>query len=78
METLISSSVLLLLPVVLALTQFAKLYIPNKYAPIAALAFGIAGACLFPAASIALTIVSGIILGLTACGLYSGVKAVAE
>lgn len=70
-----SPIILALVPVVIGLTSLAKMYMPSKYAPIVSLALGVAGAFLFPASTIAVTILSGVVVGLTASGLYSGTKA---
>lgn len=71
----ISPTILGLVPLVMGLTAVAKTYVDNRYAPLISLALGIGGAFLFPALTVGLTIVSGIVVGLTASGLYSGVKA---
>jgi hypothetical protein len=47
----------------------------SKYAPFVSVVLGVAFSFLFPQANIGLTIVFGIIVGLTSCGLYSGTKA---
>jgi len=78
METIIELSpvVYFLVPVVIGLTELTKPFLDSKYSPLASLVFGLAGAVLFPAPTLGVTIISGIVIGLTASGLYSGVKAV--
>lgn len=71
-----SPAILSLVPLVIGLTALAKLYVPSRWAPVIAIGLGLAGAFLFPAATMGLTIVSGIVVGLTASGLYSGVKSI--
>lgn len=76
MDTILqlSPAILALVPIVLGLTAVAKMYVDSRWAPLIALGFGIGGAFLVPAATIALTVLSGIVVGLTASGLYSGAK----
>lgn len=71
----VSPAIITLVPVVIGLTAVAKLYINSRWAPLIALALGVGGAFLFPAATVAVTILSGIVVGLSASGLYSGSKA---
>lgn len=67
-----------LVPVVMGLTAIFKSFVSDgRYAPIASLVLGIALAFVVPAATAALTILQGVLIGLTASGLYSGVKAIA-
>lgn len=72
-----SPAILALIPVVVGATALVKLYLPSKWAPLIALVFGIAGAFLFPAMAIGTTVLSGIVVGLSASGLYSGVTTLA-
>lgn len=74
----VSPAIIALIPVVIGLTALAKLYIDSKWAPLTALALGVAGAFLFPAVTVPVTILSGIIVGLSASGLYSGAKALSS
>lgn len=73
----ISPQALALVPIVMALTSLLKMYVDAKWSPLFSLFFGIAGAFVFPAATAGVTILAGLIIGLTASGLYSGVKTVA-
>lgn len=70
-----SPAILALVPVVIGLTAIVKMYVDSRYAPLVALALGVAGAFLVPAATVAITVLSGIVVGLSASGLYAGVKA---
>lgn len=65
-----------LVPVVMGLTSLVKTYLDSRWSPIVSLVLGIAGAFIFPSATIGLTVLQGILIGLTASGLYSGVKSV--
>lgn len=65
---------LALVPIVLGLVSVAKMYLDSKWAPLLSLVFGIAGAFLFPSLTLGETIVGGIVVGLSASGLYSGAK----
>jgi len=71
----ISPAVLALVPVVIGLTALAKTYIEGRWAPLVALVLGFAGAFLVSSEPAAATAISGIVVGLTASGLYSGAKA---
>ena len=71
----ISPAILGLVPIVMALTSLIKNYIGSRWAPLVALGLSLVGAFLFPAATLAVTVISGVVVGLTAAGLYSGVKA---
>jgi len=71
----ISPISLALIPVVLGLVSLAKIYLDSKWAPLLSLALGIGAAFLVPSSTIALTVLQGILIGLSASGLYSGVKA---
>ncbi len=71
----LSAQALLLVPIVMALVELAKLYINVRWAPLLSLAFGIAAAFIIPSSTAGYTVLSGLIIGLTAAGLYSGVKA---
>lgn len=71
----LSASSLALVPVVVGLVAVAKIYIDSRYAPLLSLVLGVAGAFLFPAATAGNTILVGLLIGLTASGLYSGAKA---
>ena len=76
---LITPALLALVPVVIGLVQGIRtLGLPDRYAPVASIVLGILGAFVFPAVTIPLTILSGIVVGLSACGLYSGVRATAQ
>jgi hypothetical protein len=67
-----------LIPIVMALVSLVKIYIDSKWSPLFALAFGISGAILIPDISLSETIIDGLVIGLTASGLYSGVRSVVQ
>ncbi|MDZ4205783.1 MAG: hypothetical protein U1C12_00995 [Patescibacteria group bacterium] len=63
------------IPAVVGLIELCKrVGLPTQFAPVAGLAFGIAGSFVFPQQTVALTIFVGVVLGLSALGLYSGTK----
>lgn len=65
-------------PLVVALVEAAKRAgLPAAYAPIAAVAFAIPLVALLGGAIDTEALVTGIVAGLSAAGLYSGTKAVA-
>lgn len=68
---------LALIPVVIGLVSVAKSYVSSKWAPLISLVLGIGTAFFVPAATVGLTVLQGILIGLAASGLYSGVKATA-
>ena len=72
----LSASSLALVPVVLALTSLLKSYIEPRWSPLISIGLGIAGAFLVPAITVPLTILQGVLIGVTASGIYSGGKAV--
>ena len=68
-------------PVIVALVQALKmLNIPNKYSPILSIVVGVIVAFLFRHESqdMTQTILAGVLYGLSASGLYSGVKSTSE
>ncbi len=78
LETTLSlnPALLALIPIVIGLIQVAKMAgLPSKYAPIGALILGVVGALIL-GGPIGVAILSGLIVGLSASGLYSGVGAV--
>lgn len=71
------------IPVILALIQVLKMtrLIPDRYAPIASIGLGILVAFLIPGPeliTLGSKILTGILLGLSASGLYSGVKTTSD
>lgn len=74
MDFTLSSSALALVPVVMALTSLSKMYIDSKWAPLVSLGIGIIGAFLVPSVAWQGTVLTGIVMGLTASGVYSGAK----
>lgn len=67
---------LALVPVIVGLVQLYKRYAPAKFAPLVALFLGIIAGLYFSNADVGLAIVNGLVVGLTASGLYSQGKAV--
>jgi len=75
MEVILSVQGVALVGVVMAITSLVKHYIDSKWSPLVALVFGIAGAYLIPSVVMfGSTLLGGIVVGLTAGGLYSGSK----
>lgn len=67
---------LAVVPVVIGLVEAIKRTgVPSNWSPLVALVFGVIGAFVFPAATLGLTMLSGVTIGLMASGLYSGGKA---
>jgi uncharacterized membrane protein len=63
--------------VVTGVTELVKqVGLDSKYAPVVSLLLGIGIAFLFYTNDIAQTILSGVIIGLSASGLYSGTKTI--
>lgn len=74
----LSAVSLALVPVVMALTQVVKAFVLDaRWSPIVSLVLGVAAAFFVPAASLQLTVLQGVLIGLTASGLFSGIKTVA-
>lgn len=64
-----------LVPVVVGLTSIVKIYVDSKWAPLVSLAFSVALAWVVPDTAVAGSVLlGGVMIGLAACGLYSGVK----
>ena len=70
-----------IVPVILAVIQALKMVgLPNKFSPIASIALGVVIAFLFrhEGGDLSQTILVGVTYGLSASGLYSGVKHTSE
>lgn len=65
-----------LVGVVMALTQIAKQYVASKFAPIVAVILGIGLTVIAKGGFSIEVLMMGLVVGLSACGLYSGGKAV--
>lgn len=68
-------------PIILAIVQALKMVgLPSKYSPIASIGLGIIVGFIFrhEAADLSQTILAGVTYGLSASGLYSGVKTTAH
>lgn len=64
--------------VVVGLVEVVKrIGLPDRFAPLLSVLFGIGAAFAFPAATPVVTVFTGVIIGLSASGLYSGTRAVA-
>jgi hypothetical protein len=76
--TTINASALVVVPIIIALVQAIKLtgFIDQKYSPLISLGIGIIISFLanHDTGDMSLTILSGVMYGLMASGLYSGVK----
>ncbi len=69
----ITAGFLILVPVVLGVVQVIKMSgLPVRWAPLLSLILGIGGAFLIGGATHSQEILQGIIVGLAACGLWSG------
>lgn len=71
MNILLSPSIVVLVPIVIGLVSLFKQYTGSYWAPAVSLALGIGSSFLLPQSSLTLTILAGVIVGLTAVGLYS-------
>jgi hypothetical protein len=70
----ISAAFLFLVPVIVGLTQVAKVSgLKSKWAPLLSIVLGMLGAFVLAGFSGG-TALGGIVAGLTACGLWSGTK----
>lgn len=68
------SQFLYLVPLVVGLVQVAKVAgLSSKYAPLVSVLLGVATATILSGVS-AIAILGGVVLGLSASGLFSGVK----
>lgn len=77
MDITLSAAAMGIVPVVMILTSLSKSYIDSKWSPVVSLVLSLAASFfLVPAGSIQLDVVQGILLALTASGLYSGGKTV--
>lgn len=64
-----------IIPLILALVQFfKKVGLPEKYSPVIAVLFGLLAGIFYLDAPIKEGIIVGLMLGLSATGLYSGTK----
>lgn len=74
----LSGQQLLLSALVIGVVSIAKSSgLPTQWAPLTSLGLGILAAFLLPSATVTLTILAGITIGLIASGVYSGVKTTA-
>jgi small basic protein len=79
---IISASSLVVVPIIIAVVQAIKLtgWVPDKFAPIVSIAIGIIIGFIanHNLADISANLLSGVMYGLMASGLYSGVKTTME
>ncbi len=68
----LSPVALAMVPLVMACVSLLKMYTGSYWSPLISVALGVAGAFLLPGLSATAAIVSGLMIGLTAAGLYSG------
>lgn len=66
----VTPAVLSAVPLVMALVQVVKNWVPSKYAPLVSLVFGI-GTMAVVGGTWQEIVISGLLIGLTASGLYS-------
>lgn len=71
----LTPNTLALVPIVMALVSLVKMYLDSRWAPLFSLAFGVIGMFLIGGNSWQVSILAGLVVGLTGSGLYSGVKA---
>jgi ABC-type dipeptide/oligopeptide/nickel transport system permease subunit len=74
------TSAVAVVPIIVALVQVAKMMkVPNQFAPIVSIGVGVLISFLFGTGdNVGQTILSGILYGLSASGLYSGIKTTAH
>lgn len=74
--TLLTGVDLALVPVVIGVVAAIRQtgFVADRFAPLASIAVGMVASLLFPASTIGLTVLAGIVIGLSASGLYSGTK----
>lgn len=69
----LSSVSLALVPVVIALTQAVKVWVlDSRYSSLVSIGFGILGALLVSTTALPITVLQGVLIGLTASGLFTG------
>lgn len=75
----LSGAALALVPVVMAITQGIKVYlVDSKWAFISSLVVGVALSFLVPAPSVTATILQGVLMGLSASAVFTGVRATVQ
>ncbi len=77
MDITISPVIGLLVPIVIGLVSLLKNYIDAYYAPLASLVLGIGSSFLLPQATWQASLLVGVIVALSAAGLYSSGKTIA-
>lgn len=76
--TLLTVAQVALVAVTVGLVEVIKRtnIVADRFIPLVSIVVGIALAFVYPGISIAVTVLSGIVIGLSASGLYSGTKTV--
>jgi hypothetical protein len=74
--SLLSVSGVALIPVTIGIVEAIKRtnMVSDRYTALVSIAVGIGASFVFPGVSIAITVLSGVIIGLSASGLYTGTK----
>lgn len=71
----LSAVSLALVPVVMAVTQIVKMWVvDSRWAPIVSILAGIVLAFAIPETTVGMTVLQGVLIGLSAAGLFSGAK----
>lgn len=64
-----------LIPIVLALTQIVKSFLNDtRYVPVVSIVLGVLFSLAVPSSTIFYTVLQGVLIGLSASGLFSGFK----
>ena len=72
----LSPILIAVVPAIVALVQVAKnMGLDSRYAPLISLVLGVGASFLLSDGTYAILVVQGVVLGLTASGIYSGSKA---
>lgn len=73
----ITPTMIALIAIVVGLTQVVKAFVSDaRFYPLISLVLAVAASFLLPQATIGATILAGLVMGLSASGLYSGTKTV--
>lgn len=77
MDLTLTAAAASLVPVIMILVSLSKTYVDSKWAPIISIGLGlIAAFFLVPTGNVVGNVIEGIVLGLSASGLYSGGKTI--
>ncbi len=76
MDSTILTQFAILVPVTIGVVQVIKMAgLPDRFAPITALVIGVAGSYILIGGDVKTILLQGLVVGLSACGLYAGAKA---